>query len=150
MWLTWFLRVTPLLPCLPACDCDSRGIAEEQCDKATGHCVCAPGVAGPRCDSCARGYSGEFPDCERCHQCFADWDLVINDLANKTQLLVQKVNSLKANGITGPYQQTVSNVEQSANSIRAILAQNPAAQPLSEIQNLLEQAAYVLPAITLN
>ncbi|KAJ8269151.1 hypothetical protein COCON_G00117580 [Conger conger] len=137
----------PLVKC-NACDCDSRGIAEEQCNKTTGHCVCAEGVAGPRCDSCARGYSGEFPNCERCHQCFADWDLVVGDLTNKTQQLVEKVNSLKANGITGPYRQTVSNVEQSANSIKAILAQNPAAQPLSEIQNLLEQATDLMAEMT--
>ncbi|KAG7456038.1 hypothetical protein MATL_G00247520 [Megalops atlanticus] len=131
-----------------ACDCDPRGIAEEQCNKATGHCVCAEGVAGPRCDSCARGYSGEFPDCVRCHQCFADWDQVIGDLANKTHRLVQRVNTVKASGITGPYQHTVDNVEQSANAIRAILAQNPAAQPLSEIQQLLEQATDLMAEVT--
>ncbi|KAG9345888.1 hypothetical protein JZ751_009044 [Albula glossodonta] len=134
--------------CEASCDCDLRGIAQEQCNKATGHCVCVEGVSGPRCDSCARGYSGEFPNCERCHQCFADWDQVIGDLTNKTHLLVQKVNSIKASGITGPYQQTVSSVEQSIGNIRNILAQNPAAQPLSEIQDLLEQATDLVAEMT--
>lgn len=125
---------------LSACDCDPRGIAEQQCNKATGHCVCVEGVSGPRCDTCARGYFGEFPHCERCHQCFAEWDVIIGDLTNQTHRLVQKVNIVKSNGITGPYQDTINNMERSANSIRELLAQNPATQPLTEIQSLLEQA----------
>uniref|UniRef100_A0A8C2L3E7 Laminin subunit beta-1 n=1 Tax=Cyprinus carpio TaxID=7962 RepID=A0A8C2L3E7_CYPCA len=122
-----------------ACDCDPRGIAEQQCNKATGNCVCVEGVSGPRCDTCARGYTGKFPHCERCHQCFAEWDVIVGDLTNQTHRLVQKVNTIKATGITGPYQATINNVESSANSIRNTLAQNPATQPLTEIQRLLEQ-----------
>ncbi len=64
----------------------------------------------------------------------------MGDLTNQTHRLVQKVNTIKATGITGPYQATINNVESSANSIRNILAQNPATQPLTEIQGLLEQA----------
>uniref|UniRef100_A0A4W4F2P6 Laminin subunit beta-2 n=1 Tax=Electrophorus electricus TaxID=8005 RepID=A0A4W4F2P6_ELEEL len=127
-----------------ACDCDHRGIAEPQCNKDTGHCVCAEGISGPRCDICARGYSGDFPHCKRCHQCFAEWDVIIGELTNQTHRLVQKVNTIKSSGITGPYQDTINSVERSANSIRDILAQNPATQPLSEIQGLLEQATYEL------
>uniref|UniRef100_A0A8C1W607 Laminin, beta 1a n=1 Tax=Cyprinus carpio TaxID=7962 RepID=A0A8C1W607_CYPCA len=126
-----------------ACDCDPRGIAEQQCNKVTGHCVCVEGVSGPHCDTCARGYTGEFPHCERCHQCFAEWDVIVGDLTNQTHRLVQKVNTIKATGITGPYQATINNVENSANSIRNILAQNPATQPLTEIQGLLEQATNI-------
>ncbi|TRY81696.1 hypothetical protein DNTS_026007 [Danionella cerebrum] len=123
-----------------ACDCDHRGIAEHQCNKVTGHCVCVEGVSGPRCDTCARGFTGEFPNCERCHQCFAEWDVIVGDLTNQTHRLVQKVNTIKSTGITGPYQATINNVENSANSIRSILAQNPATQPLTELQGLLEEA----------
>lgn len=102
--------------------------------------MCVEGVSGPRCDVCTRGYSGTFPYCERCHQCFADWDLVVGQLTNQTHRLVNKVNTIKASGITGPYKHTIDNMEQSAGAIRTILAQNPATQPLSEIQQLLEQA----------
>ena len=128
-------------PCRPpACDCDPRGTAEQQCNKASGHCVCVEGASGPRCDICARGYSGTFPDCRRCHQCFADWDAVVAQLTNQTHRLVSKVNGIKASGITGPYKQTMDNLERSAADISTLLAQNPATQPLSEIQGLLEQA----------
>uniref|UniRef100_A0A8B9LT83 Laminin, beta 1a n=1 Tax=Astyanax mexicanus TaxID=7994 RepID=A0A8B9LT83_ASTMX len=127
-----------------ACDCDPRGIAEQQCNKATGHCVCVEGVSGPRCDTCARGYFGEFPNCERCHQCFSEWDIIIGDLTNQTHRLMQKVNTIKSSGITGPYQDTINNVERSANTIRDILAQNPATQPLTEMQALLEQATTLM------
>ncbi|XP_041966049.1 laminin subunit beta-1a [Alosa sapidissima] len=131
-----------------ACDCDRRGTAEPQCNKATGHCVCVEGVSGPRCDTCARGFSGEFPNCERCHQCFAEWDVIVGELTNQTHRLVQKVNAIKASGITGPYQQTIDNVEKSASSIRNILAQNPATQPLTEMQALLEQATDLVSEMT--
>uniref|UniRef100_A0A8D0CDK1 Laminin, beta 1a n=1 Tax=Scleropages formosus TaxID=113540 RepID=A0A8D0CDK1_SCLFO len=122
-----------------ACDCDPRGIKEEQCDKTTGRCVCVEGVAGHRCDECARGFSGEFPHCERCHDCFQVWDQVIGELANQTRRLTERVGSLKASGVTGPYHETFNSIEQSTSAIQAILDQNPAAQPLAEIHELLEQ-----------
>jgi len=134
------LHSSPASVLSAACDCDPRGIADQQCNKASGHCVCVEGVSGPRCDVCARGFSGTFPDCQRCHQCFADWDAVVGQLTNQTRRLVEKVNSIKASGITGPYKQTMDNMEKSTAEISALLAHNPATQPLSEIQGLLEQA----------
>lgn len=123
-----------------ACDCDPRGTAEPQCNKANGRCVCVEGVSGPRCDVCARGYSGTFPDCQRCHQCFAEWDNVIGQLTNQTHRLVNKVNALKVSGVSGPYRKTMESMEKSLADVRAVLNQNPAAQPLTEIQELLQQA----------
>nr|XP_033814369.1 laminin subunit beta-1 isoform X1 [Geotrypetes seraphini] len=123
-----------------ACDCDSRGIQIPQCNRSTGWCVCNKGVEGPRCDKCARGYSGTFPDCAPCHQCFALWDIIIKELSNKTQWLLEKANTVKFSGVVGPYQQTVNSMEEKLNEIKSILAQNPAAQPLQNIENLFEEA----------
>ncbi|MBN3300897.1 LAMB1 protein, partial [Amia calva] len=131
-----------------ACDCEPDGIQTFQCNSATGHCVCREGVSGPRCDKCARGFFGVFPDCTQCHECFEVWDTVIGDLTNKTHRLVQKANSIKASGIIGPYQETIKAVDQSANAIRDILTQNPAAQPLSEIQDMLEEAKKLILEMT--
>uniref|UniRef100_A0A8B9SV28 Laminin subunit beta-1 n=1 Tax=Anas platyrhynchos TaxID=8839 RepID=A0A8B9SV28_ANAPL len=122
-----------------ACDCNPRGIQTPQCDRATGQCICNEGVEGPRCDKCSRGYSGFFPDCVPCHQCFALWDVVIGELANRTQQFLDRANALKITGVTGPYQQTLSTLEEKLGEIKTIIAQNPAAEPLKNIGNLFEE-----------
>ncbi|KAM3608561.1 uncharacterized protein V6R79_001006 [Siganus canaliculatus] len=131
-----------------ACDCDPRGISEPQCNKASGHCVCLQGVSGPRCDTCARGFSGVFPDCRRCHQCFAEWDQVIGQLTNQTHRLVNKVNAVKTSGITGPYRKSIESMERSIADVRVVLDQNPASQPLTEIQELLQQAGDLMASLS--
>ncbi|XP_061591132.1 laminin subunit beta-1a isoform X2 [Cololabis saira] len=131
-----------------ACDCDPRGISDPQCHKATGHCVCVDGVAGQRCDACARGFSGNFPDCVPCHQCFAEWDNVIGQLTNQTHRLVNKVNAFKASGVGGPYKKSMDSIERSAAEVQLILDQNPAAEPLSEVQHLLQQASDLMGALS--
>ncbi|XP_069028827.1 laminin subunit beta-1a [Embiotoca jacksoni] len=131
-----------------ACDCDPRGISSLQCEKLSGLCVCVDGVSGPRCDVCARGFSGTFPDCRRCHQCFAEWDDIIGQLTNQTHRLVNKVNAIKASGVGGPYRKSIESVERSAADIRLLLNQNPAAQPLSEVQHLLQQASDLMGALS--
>ncbi|CAN9498664.1 unnamed protein product [Ophioblennius macclurei] len=131
-----------------ACDCDLRGISDLQCDKLSGHCACVEGVSGPRCDVCARGFSGTFPDCRRCHQCFAEWDEVIGQLTNQTHRLVNKVNAVKASGVSGPYRKSMESLEKSTADLQLLLDQNPAAQPLSEIQHLLQQASDLMGALS--
>uniref|UniRef100_A0A8C3J8S1 Laminin subunit beta-1 n=1 Tax=Calidris pygmaea TaxID=425635 RepID=A0A8C3J8S1_9CHAR len=123
-----------------ACDCNPRGIQTPQCDRTTGQCICNEGVEGPRCDKCSRGYSGFFPDCVPCHQCFALWDVIISELANRTQQFLDRANALKITGVTGPYQQTLNTLEEKLSEIKTIIAQNPAAEPLKNIGNLFEEA----------
>uniref|UniRef100_A0A8C9FZH7 Laminin subunit beta-1 n=1 Tax=Pavo cristatus TaxID=9049 RepID=A0A8C9FZH7_PAVCR len=122
-----------------ACDCNPRGIQTPQCDRATGQCICNEGVEGPRCDKCSRGYSGFFPDCVPCHQCFALWDVIVGELTNRTQQFLDRANALKITGVVGPYQQTLSTLEEKLGEIKAIIAQNPAAEPLKNIGNLFEE-----------
>ncbi|XP_047560834.1 laminin subunit beta-3 [Lutra lutra] len=57
-----------------ACDCDFRGTEGPGCDKASGRCLCRPGLTGPRCDQCQRGYCDRYPVCVACHSCFQIYD----------------------------------------------------------------------------
>uniref|UniRef100_A0A8D0HW36 Laminin subunit beta 1 n=1 Tax=Sphenodon punctatus TaxID=8508 RepID=A0A8D0HW36_SPHPU len=131
-----------------ACDCDRRGIQTPQCNRTTGQCVCNEGVEGRRCDKCTRGYSGIFPDCAPCHQCFALWEVIISELTNRTQRFLERAKALKITGVSGPYQQTLNSVEEKLNEIKSILAQNPAAEPLKNIGNLFEEAEKLKADVT--
>uniref|UniRef100_A0A452I4K7 Laminin subunit beta-1 n=1 Tax=Gopherus agassizii TaxID=38772 RepID=A0A452I4K7_9SAUR len=126
-----------------ACDCDPRGIQTPQCNRSTGLCACKEGVEGPHCDKCTRGYSGIFPDCVPCHQCFAVWDVIISELTNRTQRFLERAKILKISGVSGPYQQTINTMEEKLNEIKSILAQNPAAEPLKNIGNLFEELSVI-------
>ncbi|PKU40260.1 laminin subunit beta-1 [Limosa lapponica baueri] len=131
-----------------ACDCNPHGIQTPQCDRTTGQCICNEGVEGPRCDKCSRGYSGFFPDCVPCHQCFALWDVIISELANRTQQFLDRANALKITGVTGPYQQTLNTLEEKLSQIKTIISQNPAAEPLKNIGNLFEEAEKLTADVT--
>lgn len=140
-----FLDFFPDFPfCVfPACDCDPRGISSEQCHRATGQCTCVEGVSGQRCDKCARGYQGEFPSCEPCHQCFAVWDTVVGELTNQTRRLEAQITELQSSGVTAPYKELVGSLERNAKAVREIVESNPAAVKLEQIQDLTHQITYV-------
>ncbi|KAK5604488.1 hypothetical protein CRENBAI_016382 [Crenichthys baileyi] len=122
-----------------ACDCDPRGISSEQCHRATGQCTCLDRFSGPRCDQCARGYKGEFPTCEPCHQCFSIWDTVVGELTNQTRRLEAQVNELLTTGVTTPYKELVSSLERNARAVREIVENKTAAEKLENVQDLMHQ-----------
>lgn len=122
------------------CDCNELGIETQQCNQTNGRCICRKGIAGERCDRCARGYFGTFPHCEQCHACFNLWDKIIDELTTQSRQLVEQADTVKANGVIGPYQETVNAVQEKINEIQSLLAANPATQPLDNIEDLLEEA----------
>ena len=101
------------------------------------------GYAGHRCDACARGYSGQFPDCVRCHQCFSEWDTILSELTNHTQRLLQTVDDAKVGGVVAPYKDLIDSLERSAGELREILEHDAVSQPLEQTQQLLQEATYV-------
>jgi len=76
-----------------ACNCSSLAISEE-CDIVTGMCRCQPGAIGLRCNDCAFGFFGTFPDCQPCHECFQQWYTIINGIADRVSILRIQIQSL--------------------------------------------------------
>uniref|UniRef100_A0A3Q3G6X1 Laminin subunit beta-2 n=1 Tax=Labrus bergylta TaxID=56723 RepID=A0A3Q3G6X1_9LABR len=122
-----------------ACDCDWRGIETSQCNTVTGHCVCQQGVSGVRCDQCARGFSGQFPNCQPCHQCFGDWDRIVQDLAVRTKTLAERAHEIQTTGLTGPYEKAFRDLEEKLAKAQGIVnARNATAAAVSTLMELIE------------
>ncbi|XP_008058180.1 laminin subunit beta-3 [Carlito syrichta] len=81
-----------------ACDCDFRGTEGPGCDKASGRCLCRPGLTGPRCDQCRRGYCDRYPVCVACHPCFQTYDADLRENAGRLSSLRNATASL----LSGP------------------------------------------------
>ncbi|CAL8260666.1 unnamed protein product [Gadus morhua 'NCC'] len=122
-----------------ACDCDWRGIESAQCHRATGHCVCKQGVSGVRCDQCARGFSGLFPACQPCHQCFGDWDRIVQDLAVRTKTLAGRAHEIQSTGLTGAYEKAFRDLEEKLAQAQGIVnARNATATAVGTLMELIE------------
>uniref|UniRef100_A0A8C6TM75 Laminin, beta 2 (laminin S) n=1 Tax=Neogobius melanostomus TaxID=47308 RepID=A0A8C6TM75_9GOBI len=123
-----------------ACDCDWRGIDSPQCHRRTGHCSCRPGVSGVRCDQCARGFSGLFPNCLPCHQCFGDWDRIVQDLAVRTKALVARAHELQTTGLTGPYERAFKDLEEKLSHAMSIVhSRNKTSAAVTVLMGLIEE-----------
>lgn len=86
--------LTVISPAL-ACDCDFRGTEGPGCDKASGRCLCRPGLTGPRCDQCQRGYCDRYPVCVACHPCFQTYDAGLQERALRLRSLGNATASLR-------------------------------------------------------
>ncbi|XP_042537993.1 laminin subunit beta-3 [Dipodomys spectabilis] len=79
-----------------ACDCDFRGTEGPGCDKASGRCLCRPGMTGLRCDQCQRGYCDRYPVCVACHSCFQSYDADLQEKARRLSSLRNATASLRS------------------------------------------------------
>uniref|UniRef100_A0AAR2J1Y6 Laminin, beta 2 (laminin S) n=1 Tax=Pygocentrus nattereri TaxID=42514 RepID=A0AAR2J1Y6_PYGNA len=123
-----------------ACDCDHRGIETSQCNRVTGHCACRQGVSGVRCDQCARGFSGTFPDCQPCHQCFGDWDRIVQDLAAKTKALAARSQEIQSTGLIGAYEKSFRELEEKLAQAQSIVnARNATAEGVTTLMGMMEE-----------
>uniref|UniRef100_A0A914R467 Laminin EGF-like domain-containing protein n=1 Tax=Parascaris equorum TaxID=6256 RepID=A0A914R467_PAREQ len=73
------------------CQCDPIGSASQQCHRNNGTCTCLLGSGGALCNECARGYTGRWPHCEACGECYRNWDDIIQKLKSQVASLIGKV-----------------------------------------------------------
>ncbi|XP_075687829.1 laminin subunit beta-2-like isoform X2 [Rhinoderma darwinii] len=122
-----------------ACDCDRRGIQSLQCNRATGHCTCRQGVSGVRCDQCARGFAGQFPDCQPCHECFGDWDRIVQDLATRSRDLVRRAKDIHLTGVAGTYKKNFKEIEAKLSRARKIVnARNATVESVTNLMKIMD------------
>lgn len=100
-----------------------QAVNQQPCDPKTDkNCnKCPPGIGGDRCDRCARGYHGKFPNCEWCGECFDQWDEIIRALKNQTKALLDRVKLLLEIGTPGAYGKEFAEIESKLNAIKYIL-----------------------------
>lgn len=128
----------PNVQCFP-CDCDPQGSESMQCDKRTGQCQCVAGVTGYKCDRCARGTTGQLPNCVPCGECFDNWDRVIRDLRDQTHYLVESAKNISVTGAIQAFDEEFKMMQNHIDEIRKILASvNFTQVDIQEIENMLE------------
>lgn len=92
----------PNTECFP-CSCNIDGATNGHCHQDTGICFCREGIGGEKCNLCARGYNGIAPYCDKCGECFDNWDFIIGNLANKTDKVIEEAGNIKKKGTPGAY-----------------------------------------------
>ncbi|VDN07204.1 unnamed protein product [Thelazia callipaeda] len=93
------------------CECDRIGSATQQCDRSNGSCVCLPGSGGTLCNMCARGYTGEWPHCEACGECFRNWDEIVKNLKNQVTGLIEAAKNVEDTGVASIYDDRFEKME---------------------------------------
>lgn len=71
-----------------------------QCNRVTGACECREGAAGKHCDECARGFTGNFPQCVQCHPCFQLWDDTVCQIRRDLEHIEYTVQRILESGVT--------------------------------------------------
>ncbi|NWU97041.1 LAMB3 protein, partial [Upupa epops] len=136
------------------CDCDFQGTEAVGCDKATGRCLCRPGITGSRCDQCQRGHCSTYPDCELCHPCFHSHDENIQRLRQRQAALANSTNWLPL-GTGGSHldhrlTQAQDNAQRAQDILsRSAMAEQSLAQASSALAAIRQQVQAMNPDLRL-
>lgn len=133
------LTLASFLPA-PACDCDFRGTEGPGCDKASGRCLCRPGLTGPRCDQCQRGYCDRYPVCVACHHCFQAYDADLQEQALRLRSFRNATAALRpGHGLEDPrLASRVRDAKSKIEQIQAILRSPPVTeQEVAQVANAI-------------
>lgn len=123
-----------------ACDCDFRGTESPGCDKASGRCLCRPGLTGPRCDQCQRGYCDRYPVCVACHPCFQNYDADLQEQALRLSSLRNTTATLwPGHGLEDPrLASRILDAKNRMEQIQAILGGAPVTeQEVAQVANAI-------------
>ncbi|VDD96150.1 unnamed protein product [Enterobius vermicularis] len=124
------------------CECDPSGSASQQCHRTNGTCICLPGSGGPSCNECARGYTGRWPYCEACGECFTNWDSIIQELRKQVEELIDRANSIEDTGVGSVYDDVFERTEEILKNIKAKLeSANITKQDTEKLQEEIEGLA---------
>ncbi|KAK6747437.1 hypothetical protein RB195_000562 [Necator americanus] len=93
------------------CECNPTGSANQQCHRNNGTCICLPGSGGDLCNECARGYTGTWPYCQPCGECFHQWDGIIQGLKMQVEKLIDTANNIEDTGVASAYDEEFENME---------------------------------------
>ncbi|CAJ0952788.1 unnamed protein product, partial [Mesorhabditis belari] len=93
------------------CECNAQGSATAQCHRNNGTCICLPGSGGPLCNECARGYTGQWPYCQPCGECFHQWDGIVQGLKSKVETLINTANNIEDTGVASAYDEKFEKME---------------------------------------
>ncbi|XP_024899753.1 laminin subunit beta-3 [Pteropus alecto] len=123
-----------------ACDCDFRGTEGPGCDKTSGRCLCRPGLTGPRCDQCQRGYCDRYPVCVACHPCFQAYDADLQEQALRLSSLRNATATLRpGHGLEDPrLASRIRDAKSKIEQIQAILRSAPVTeQEVAQVANAI-------------
>ncbi|CEF62050.1 Usherin [Strongyloides ratti] len=106
------------------CNCNRIGSAHGQCNREDGTCQCRAGYGNVTCDSCARGYTGTFPYCNSCGECFKNWDEILKNLSIEMETLMEREKKFEEYGFSSTYDSKFNIIENKINEIKNVLKRN--------------------------
>ncbi|KAK5978279.1 Laminin subunit beta-1, partial [Trichostrongylus colubriformis] len=118
------------------CECNPTGSASQQCHRNNGTCVCLPGSGGDLCNECARGYTGTWPFCQPCGECFHQWDSIIQDLKAQVDRLIDTAANIEDTGVASAYDEEFESMEAKLEETKKKLADaNISKEHIEQLEN---------------
>jgi hypothetical protein len=108
------------------CNCHPDGSTGSQCDKRTGACPCRKGFSGRYCDECARGTTGNVPQCTQCGECFDNWSTTLFSLKDSLDDLEDRASNLavSSGSSVSDFSTEYGQLMDQLNDIKKMIAQN--------------------------
>uniref|UniRef100_A0A0N5BNI8 Laminin subunit beta-1 n=1 Tax=Strongyloides papillosus TaxID=174720 RepID=A0A0N5BNI8_STREA len=121
---TDFFWGNPLTDQCIECNCNRLGSSNAQCNREDGTCQCKAGYGNITCDTCGYGYTGAFPYCDSCGECFKNWDTILKDLSNEMDNLMERENNVEELGLSSVYDPQFNTIENKLTEIGNVLRRN--------------------------